>query len=301
MKPTINLCVFNHPRPFILDQIWFAEEVFGRNGYELISSSTLKPDCLNLLIENFLEEHAEFLAGFCRKFSKQVGIIMSEHIELGPFGFSFNAAPLQNVDYIGNMSQRLFSLLSLVDCVFSFFTMGELPELRTWREVIPNCSVYRLPYPSIVKAIQAPEQQTFDVVFTGQLTAYRQEILKEVAAKHTLLQPGFLKSEEERARSYAQAKVALNIPQHKNWPWISTMRVIFGLRAGTPTVHLGRRDATMFSNAILEPVDLDGAVRDHTILFQRQIAAYEKFVQSPENFRFPDGVFQAWADAECLL
>lgn len=300
MKPTINLCVFNHLRLGILDQIWFAEELFIRNGYELICTSTLRPDCLNLLIEGFVEQDAELLERFCRKFNKQVGVIMSEHIELKETRFSFGAAPLDNTDYISNMSQRLFSLLSLDDCIFGFFTMGELPELRTWHKIIPNRRVYRLPYPSIRKHIQIPLQQDFDLVFTGRSTTFRRKILKGIARKYRLLQSDLGETEEERARLYARAKVALNIPQHKNWPWISPMRVLFGLRVGIPTVHLGQHDSTMFTKAVLDPIEVDRALSDHKVFFQRQIGAYENLVQSEHNFRFPEGVFHAWADAECL-
>jgi hypothetical protein len=300
MKPTINLCVFNHLRLGILDQIWFAEELFIRNGYELICTSTLRPDCLNLLIENFVESDAELLDKFCRKFNKQIGIVMSEHIELKENSFTFNAAPLEDTGYIGNMSQRLFSLLSLDDCIFGFFTMGELPELRTWHEIIPNRRVYRLPYPSIRKRIQIPLQQDFDLIFTGQSTTFRRRILKDIAQKYRLLQSDLGETEEERARLYARAKVALNIPQHENWPWISPMRVIFGLRVGIPTVHLGQRDATMFTKAVIDPIELDHALNDHDMLFRRQIGSYENLVQSEDNFRFPEGLFGAWADAECL-
>jgi hypothetical protein len=300
MKPRINLCVYNHMQRSILDQIWFSQEVFAQHGYELICSRTLQSDCINLLIENFVEEDLVTLQDFCRRFDKQIGIVMTEHIELGKRGFTFNGAPLQNSEYIDNKEQRLFSALALADHVFAFFTFGELPELHTWSDVLPCQDLYRLPYPSIRKVSHRPVRREHDVVFTGAPTPYRESVLKQVGRRHRLVQGSSESTEAERADLYASAKVALNVPQAKSWQWVSPMRVLYGLRVGTPTVHLGRHDSTLFTKLVLEPTDLDQAISEHEALFQRQLGSYEDFVQSNYNHRFPDGVFDVWAELERL-
>lgn len=300
MRPRINLCVYNHLQRSVLDQVWFSEEVFAQHGYELICSRTLRPDCINLLIENFVEEDVETLQAFCRRFDKKIGIVMTEHIELGKHGFAFNGAPLRSSEYIDNKEQRLFSTLSLADYVFAFFTFGELPELHTWSDVLPCQSMYRLPYPSIRKVIHRSQRREHDVVFTGAATPYRESVLQDVGRKHRLVRGSSEGTEAERADLYASAKVALNIPQSRDWRWISPMRVLFGLRVGTPTVHLGRHDTTLFTKLVLEPIDLDQAIREHDAVFQRQLGSYEDFVQSNYNLHFPDGVFDIWAQLEQL-
>lgn len=300
MKPTINLCLYNHSQRSVLDQVWFSRETFAQHGYELICTETLRPDCINLFIEHFVEEDVGTLQAFCRRHGKQIGVVMTEHIELGAAGFAFNGASLRDSQYIDNKEQRLFSLLSLADQVFAFFTFGELPELQTWGDVLPCQSLYRLPYPSIRKVNHRAGQREHDVVFTGASTPYRESVLKQVSKTHRLIQGSSEGTETERADLYASAKVALNIPQAKDWQWVSPMRVLYGLRVGTPTVHLGRHDTTLFTKLVLEPIELDQAIREHEALFQRQLGSYEDFVQSNYNHRFPDGVFDIWAELEQL-
>lgn len=299
MKPRINLCIYNHaPHYTIHDQIWFIREVFTQKGYELICSKTLRPDCINLLIENFVEDDYEIYAAFCRKFDKQIGVVMTEHMEFERGKFSFNGTPLEDTGYIGNKEQRLFGTLSLAEFVFGFFTLGELPELRTWTDILPDQRVHRLPYPSIRSSTRSPTRRDYDIVFTGTVTPYRESVLRNAAKKHKLVRAEPESTEQQRGDLYAKAKVALNIPQTKNWNWVSPMRVLYGLRAGTPTVHIGRRDSTLFSKAVLEPIDLDQAVADHEGLLEQQIMAYESFVRSKYNHQFPDGLFGIWGELE---
>lgn len=300
MKPRVHLCVYNHPSLGALDQVWFIGEALTQRGYEFSCSKTLRPDCLNLLTEYFMDHDVELLSAFCRRHGKQIGLVMTEHIELGPDGFSFDNAPLSDTAYIGNKAQRLFGILGLDEHVFGYLTCGELPELHSWSEILPDRRVHRLPYPSIRRRIEVKLRPDHDLVFTGYLTAYRKAMLKDAAARHSILFPPGEETEESRAAYYARAKVALNIPQDDTWPWTSPMRVLFGLRVGIPTVHLGRRDATVLCRRLLEPADLDRAVKDHRALYDRQLAAYEDLVRSAENERFPDGFFAAWAAAEGL-
>lgn len=301
MSHRVNLCIFNHPREHILDQIWFAQETFSHNGYEVLCTDTLRPDCLNLLIENFIESDADIIGAFCRRFGKQIGIVMTEHIELEKEGmFSFAGVSLTQSEYIGNKEQRLFSLLSLTDCVFGFFTFGELPELRTWGDIVPTHGMHRLPYPSIGKVADRLAQPDYDIVFTGTMTQYRESVLGQMGKNYRVVQSSVRETEPERAELYTRSKIAVNIPQDEGWKWISPMRILFGLRCGVPTVHLGHRDMTMLSRLVMEPIDLQNAVRDHDALFQRQISNYEEFVKSKYNSRFPSGMFDIWRELELL-
>jgi hypothetical protein len=301
MKCKINLCIFNHPRRFsgILDQLWFARETFGQHGYELVCSNTLRPDCINLLIENFIETDVDVIASFCRRFDKKIGIVMTEHVELEKEGFLFAGAPVERpAEYIHNRQQRLFSLLSLTDCVFSFFTLGELPELRTWGEITPAHKVFRLPFPSVGKVAARRARCEYDIVFTGTLTRYRETVLSEIAKKYRVIQSSIGETEWERVELYARSKIAVNISQDEDWKWISPMRVLFGLRLGVSTVHLGPSDNTMFTKLMMERNDLDTAVRDYESLFQQQFIAYETFVKSEFNSRFPHELINSWGALE---
>lgn len=299
MTIKINLCLYNHSRS-ISDQVWFAQELFVQHGYELVCTNTLRPDSINLMIENHIEQDVAAIDAFCRRFNKQVGLIMTEHIEIEPGGLSFNGSPLEDSEYIDNKEQRLFNVLGLADHVFAFFTFGELPELHTWSSILPGRQVHRLPYPS-VRAVDRPAgPYSHDLVFTGVRTQYRDTVLKQIEKDFRVVQSTAIETEETRISLYSSAKVALNIPQTADWQWISPMRILFGLRVGTPTVHLGARDSTLFSRVLLDPIDLDRAVADHESLFQRQITSYEDFVGSRYNARFPAGILDVWARTELL-
>jgi hypothetical protein len=298
MRPRINFCIFNHSRSWILDQIWFVQEVFAQQGYVFVCSDLLEVDCINLLAENFTQEDVRLVQKFCRHHRKQVGIVMTEHVEIGSGGFSFNGSSLKSTGYIVNKEERLFNLLALTDDVFGFFTCGPLPELRTWSSIVPTHRVHRLPFPAIRSLPVQSTRKDYDIVFTGAPTPYRKHILSQIAATYKVLSSGISDTEEERSNLYERAKVAVNIPQSETWEWVSPMRVLFGLRVGVPTVHLGRRDSTAFTSSILEPIELRHAVGCHEELFRRQLEAYDDFVQSKHNAASPFGVLDIWADLE---
>jgi hypothetical protein len=298
MKPRINLCLFNHPFRYVMDQIWFVQQSLGQNGYEVSCTNTLRPDCINLLIENFVESDGETIEALCRKFTKQIGVIMTEHIELHSYDqFSFDGQSLKSrPKYIGE--QRLFSLLSLADCVWGYVTLGEHPKLQSWSEIVPTHSVYRLPYPAICSVVDRPTDFKHDIVFTGTLTSYRRSVLNELGRKYRVVHSSIGDTEEKRAALYRRAKIAVNIPQDEEWRWVSPMRILFGLRCGVPTVHLGPSDTTMFCKQVVEPIDIDSALRDHIELFHRQIKAYKAFVESEHNPSFPGALFDTWSELE---
>ncbi len=299
MKPKINLCLFNNPRQGVLDQIWFAEALFRQQGYEFTCTTTLRPDCLNLVIENFVREDVSALESFSRAFGKQVGIIMTEHIDLESGSFTFGGAPLGDREYIGNKKQRLFSLLAVTDFVFSYFTLGDLPELNSWERIVRTHRPYHLPYPGIGNVRRPAAQPDYDIIFTGTMTPRRASILRQLRKRHRLAQSEFFATEAERAALYTRAKVAVTIPQTEGWKWVSPMRVLFGLRNGVPTVDLGQDQTTAFGRLVLGPTDIDDAVSNYQEVFEQQLKSYESFVRSPDNGRFPLGVFDLWAGLEC--
>jgi len=298
MKPKINLCTFNVTRVGIFDQIWFAKELFFQNGYEFLCTNALRPDCLNLLIENFVDEDIETLSSFARRFKKKIGVIMTEHIELEAEGFTFGGAQLTDMEYIRNKKERLFGLLSITDYAFGYFTFGDLPKLHTWNRILPGHRPYHLPYPSIHKTTAQPTRPDYDIVFTGVLTPHRKSVLRELAKKYRVRQSELTKTEEERAAHYAKAKIAVTVPQTKDWRWISPMRVLFGLRAGLATIDLGQDHTTTFARSVLSELEIERAVTHPGAAFEQQLQSYARFVQSPENGPFPSGIFDLWAELE---
>lgn len=317
----VNLCLFNNPLAGVTDQVFFVRSILRDHGYEVSITDRLRVGALNLLIENFrpASEGCAYrvtIESFCRRFGKRVGIIMTEHIERRGTDIVFNGAPLTDPGYIGNKASRFFGLVAQSETVFGFFTLGALPELHSFRDIFLQHTLYRLPFPALdTPALpdggalgnpSRPRSRTvrrsvrdYDCVFTGAMTAHRREVLADLRRRFRVLTSAQV-DEAERAALYRRAKVALNIPQDPSWPWISPMRVMFGLRTGRPTVHIGgalRRGE--FDRHVPLDEEIARALDDPAGLLQRQVEGYDRLVRETDRL-FPDHVFRLWARLEGL-
>lgn len=296
-RPAVNLCLFNNSPLGISDQVWFLKETLANQGMRTYVSDALRLDCLNLLIENFIETDAPMLSAFCRRHGKMLGIIMTEHIENEEAGLSVGGSSLHQREYIGNADERIYSLLSFADCTFCYLTLGDLPELRSWRSILPGHVVQRLPFPPLPTKTRPQSGDDFDVIFTGTATNHRRAVMKQLSSTYRLVHSE-LQEEGARIDLYARSRVAVNVPQDPAWRWVSPMRILFGLRHGTPTVHLGRLDNSAFSSIVAPEEALADAVANPGQLFENQAADYDAFVHSDGNPIFPAALFDGWAALE---
>ena len=301
MKPRVNLCTFNHHPWVISDQIWFIREVFAQQGYSFTISDCLERDCLNILVENFVELDVSVIGDFCRRYHKQIGVVMTEHVEFKTHKFKFSGDSLESDNYIGNRKQRLLSLLAMSDDLFALFTLGELPALATLDQALPRAKIYHLPYPSLrVSPALELRDQSFDVIFTGTRTRHRGAVLQQLRKQYRVMDLDVRSSEEERVNAYSRAKVAVNIPQSETWEWTSPMRFLFGIRNNLATVHLGKSDNTAFSEYVVAPFRLPAALQNPLGAFEEQLKGYQTLVASSDNDRFPESLFDLWGLLESV-
>lgn len=309
---SVNLCLFNNPLSGITDQVFFLERLLRARGYEVLLSDRFHPGALNLVIENYrpAAEGCNFqdvVANFCRRYDKRIGIVMTEHIERVGDEILFDGGSLMDTAYIGNRLARFYGLLAQSEWAFGFFTLGSLPELRSFPHIFMRHARHRLPFPAIDDAATelarsqdgAAQDKLYDCIFTGAMTPHRGKVLADLAGRYKLLVSPQVK-EDERAALYRRAKVALNIPQDPSWPWVSPMRVLFGLRVGCPTIHVGgTRTMTDFDLAVPMDEEVGDAVADPAALYARQMAGYADFARESGK-DFPDSLFRVWAELEGL-
>ena len=286
----INLSIFNHVSPAtndcrgIRDQIDFLEAVFDALNIQFSVSYTLCPDSLNLLIENFNDSTVPAVIEFCERYGKRVCLVMTEHLNNANGMPHFGPYALTDREYIGNIDKRIFSLGILSEYVTAYFTLGELPFLDDIGEILHNSQVYRISYPHITPSDDrdVPEAE-YDLGFFGVLTPYREEILEKLGEKHKVYHAGIVSSEEERLENILKCGALLNIPQNRIWKYTSPMRVIYNLRNGLPTLHLGKDDNTRFYKDVLSWVNIDKMLESPRETYLKQLEAYNSISMDSNN------------------
>jgi hypothetical protein len=138
--------------------------------------------------------------------------------------------------------------------------LGDLPELKNFNELMFGMATRAIPFPAIEhldsKARHEPEPE-HDLLFTGFPTEYRERLLPEIRALGFSVRfPGKLVSRKQRDILNESAKIVLNIPQRKSWRWLSSMRIIAGLRCGRATVSIGTNDTSRIAACTFQ-VDLN--------------------------------------------
>ncbi|GGB12356.1 hypothetical protein GCM10011491_45280 [Brucella endophytica] len=259
-KPKINLWVYNHPFFGISDQVAFFAAACEQNGYEVAVGDKPRHDALNVVIENFEPKTRNTLAEFCRNSQSRVAVIMTEHIDFMDPDIFIHGDPLwQQNDYMHPATQisRLRNLISLQPYLRCLFVLGDLPKLNNIDGMILGINVYNIPFPTIEMINTNDTTPKGELIFTGFYTDYRRSVLAGLSASGLAVHsPPGLVSSEARDKMNGQAKLALNIPQRKNWRWLSSMRILAALRCGRATVSLGTKDISEMAKCTYQ-IDLD--------------------------------------------
>jgi hypothetical protein len=105
------------------------------------------------------------------------------------------------------------------------------------------------------------------------------------------------------------AGVVLNIPQRKDWRWLSLMRIVAALRCGRATVSLGTQDESQIAACCHQldiedcrwPLALKELIDGWPFLYQ---TAQERYLAMAEEFEsahgFPHDMTEFWAITDCL-
>lgn len=246
----IHLWIYNHPFVGIVDQIDFFAALLKQHGYYLTIGKKPNPSALNVVIENFSATTSQILIDFCKKYHKTIAVIMTEHLDFDKDTkeIKIHGDPLWTEnDYMPPQTQiaRIQHLIECTPYIRCFFTLGDLPKLHNINEMLPGIPVIKLEFPRINKIINKNVANKIknDFLFTGFMTNYRQSIISLMGEnKLAIHYPQGLVSKKVREILCDSSKIILNIPQRKEWNWLSLMRIISALRLGKPTISLGTKD-----------------------------------------------------------
>ena len=222
-------------------------------NYHVTLGKEPKVGALNVIIENFSAPTSQKLIEFCQAHKKSVAIIMTEHLDYEENTIKIHGNPLWTEnDYMPAQTQaaRIQYLIECMPYIRCFFTLGDLPKLLNFDEVLPSIPIIKLEFPAIKKvSTQKPKHELKnDLLFTGFLTSYRRSVISMLRQNNlNLYYPQELVSKKVRASLCKSAKINLNIPQRSDWPWLSLMRVIAALQLGKATVSLGTKDTSKIS------------------------------------------------------
>ena len=306
----VRLWIFNHPFHGVSEQVDFFCAALRQNGYPVSVSNRPSARAVNVLIENFSPQSASLVAAFCKQNRKRVALIMTEHIDFLQGEIRFHGMGLrQRNDYMSPSDKmgRLFRLFTLIEHVRCFFRLGDLPELRNFSEIVPGAPVRTIPFPSIEPSERALQGESvrYDLAFTGISTEYRAALLSQLSVSHQLLVGRQLVSRRRRDAMNSAAKLVLNLPQNRNWRWISTMRVLAAMRCQRATAAIGEFERTAIAPFCItiapsEAVgdELNDALAEYNTLFERVHGRYETFVRSAGNAKFPHEELDLWARLE---
>ena len=310
----VHLWIFNHPFYGISDQVEYFLMSLNQAGYKVSIGRKPRLDALNVVIENFSETTSRTLINFCSSSGKRVVVIMTEHLDFIKNKIYIHGDPMWNDnDYMNPVVQvaRIKNLMDCVPYIRCFFVLGDLPELRNINDMFPGISVRTLPFPKIRKFSQVDlakeNKPTFDLAFTGYETSYRTVLMKQLEENMSLTFPGKFVSRKMRDEINRSAKIVLNLPQRKDWKWLSLMRIVAALRCGRATISLGTADNSKISACCIQ---LDISKRNWVDGLREYVSKWDTTYQIAfENYEtmaivfekekpFPHDIFDYWAVTE---
>lgn len=261
MRGFIHLWIYNHTFAGISDQLEFFVKILKDFGYGISVSKLPKKNSLNFVIENFCTlKDRKTLIDFCTSNRKKVSVIMTEHLDFINNSVYFHGKNLtDDNDYMGQAT-KIQRVLGLVECskLFnSLVTLGDLPYLKGIDKLLVNIPIYRLPFPSIKFFPKKSDKVEYDFLFIGALTSYRKGLIRNISKfGFSVRYPNFKRnlfiSRKLRNHYLSSSRVSLNIPQVKNWSWLSTMRIIVSLANGKPTLSMNSQDFSTIHSCVYQ-------------------------------------------------
>lgn len=309
-KPSIHLWIYNHPFYGISDQVEFFVAALTQNGYPVTVGRRPSMSALNVVIENFSPETRDTLIDFCRTTKKRVAVIMTEHLDFDRGEILIHGDPLWSDNDYMHPTVQVRRIVSLFDClpyIRCILVLGDLPELRNMSEMLPGIDIRAIPFPRLERVgdAQLAAEPSGDLLFTGIMTDYRAELYAKLnAGRFAVAFPKKFVSRKARDALNRSVKMVLNMPQRRDWRWLSLMRIVAALRCGRATVSLGTRDDSKIA-ACTYQIDMAhddwmNTLSEHVDQWaDRYRAAYEHYVCMAEAFErtrcFPHDMFDFWA------
>lgn len=310
--PPLHLWIYNHPMVGISDQLEFFLLIMKQHDYSVSCSRKPRLDALNVVIENFSENSSQTLIDFCEQTGKRVALIMTEHLDLQNGEILIHGERLWNNNDYMHPAMQAARVKNLMDCLpylRTLWVLGDLPQLKGADQIFPGLAVRRLPFPTLPLVDVASHAPEVDFIFTGIVTAFREQRLRAIAATHSLKHTTQLVSRNSRDQMNKTARWILNIPQRSDWRWLSLMRVFAALRCGRATVSLATQDTSRIASCCLQLDEADWASRiGHLLADWRQSYwdAHQRYEDMRSDFakehRFPSDLIEYWSllEKRCL-
>jgi hypothetical protein len=307
MPINVHLWTYNHQMVGISDQVEYFRSAFAQNGYSATVGNQPHETALNVVIENFSFATSAVLSEFCERTGKRVAVVMTEHIDFVDGEILMHGEKLWNSnDYMHPASQveRLRNLVSVLKYIKIFFILGDLPELRNISDFMCGSNVRPIAFPRLHRVGKMIEPKA-DLMFTGAVTQYRGSLLSYLRAMDLTVQhPSGLVDHDARDRLNRKSRLVLNLPQRKDWRWLSSMRIFAALRCGRATVSLGTDDTCEMAKCTYQ-INIDEAgweelltsyVNDWQGLYEKAHADYTAMaVEFERKHPFPHDLMEFWA------
>jgi hypothetical protein len=270
----LRVWVYNHLFAGIVDQLEFLADRCRELNWEITISGRPCDKSLIIVIENFQPNNYKIFEDYMKNNKKRALCIMTEHVDfLAGKQFYFHGLKVgvkgaQN-DYMEPETQleRLRTLFNLSPFISDFITLGDLPNLNNFEEALPGRSVLRMGFPRVTLEDKEKKdvEPTYDFIFTGKITKYRSEILIALEAQgYKVLVNEELLSRKRRNQLVRKAKIVLNLPQRKDWSWLSLMRIYSALKLARSTISIGTNDLSEIS-ACCRQISLEQALDKYTL------------------------------------
>jgi hypothetical protein len=317
-RPSIRLWIFNHRVRGISDQVDFFVQAMRMNGYQVTVSNRPAENSLNIVIESFDYDSFMRVADFCQMRNKRVAIIATEHMDFVGGDLFFHGRVLDGTydDYMHPASKRtrLRYLAVLTEHASAFLRLGDLPELLGIKRMFPGMAVYSIPFPTLIARDRGVGTRRhlgpqYDFSFCGNMTDYRQKILRDIGRHYRVVVIDSQMSRRVRDGANASSRLVLNIPQRADWKWISTMRVWAALRCERATVSIidsgsdSERGLIARASVNISAKDVDGdylraVVSSSERVYEQMLGYYLNLAGEPMNLPFPVAFFELWAEME---
>jgi len=237
MKNHLNLCLFNHDKNGVTDQV---EEIIDilSDVVNITVSKNFDIHSNNLLIENFNNYQVDKLRHLKKINNRRLFVMLTEHIEtdIDSTLYLNNQKWDQNREYIPNLYNRFVNLISMGDIIDAYIVLYNLPNVMNIRKILPSAILFDLRSNKKFNLDKVYEKK-IDFCFVGALTDYRIKILNQLSTKFNVKYDSNI-SFQMRTKLIKESKYVLNIPQFDSWKNISPMRILSAAREGVATINI---------------------------------------------------------------
>lgn len=243
----------------ISDQVWFIRRLCSDHSIPFTISHQLDPISHNLVLENLNDESTNYIVRFCTKYSLPVSLVVTEFLEPGPKKDELIVnGELLHVDreYNPALRHRFDNLKKIHGYIHSYISLGGQPCAASYCEIFSVGHWFDFEVPDLRFSPEPVSEKPYDLHFSGSMTIHRTEVLKNLERSgFSLLVESRFVSEEVRRAQLSQCAFNLNILQTTVWPWLSTMRVLFGARNGAFTAQTNQPPDVPLAEFVLHFTD----------------------------------------------